>query len=143
VPVVRFAVFPVLLPVLLVLAVVAIEMAAIVVFRVFSPLELGLAMVPSHLPSRFVHTRTLGPIVPVPAGRNVHQAPWDLAPVNHGPTAPVVSRAVPRPARAVPVPAVYEEDLLVVFRHNLYTGADFDQSGCGFESDCRYADLDL
>jgi hypothetical protein len=55
----------------------------------------------------------------------------------------MVSRPVPRAARAVPVPAVYKEDLLLVFRHNLYAGADFDQRGCSFEADCRYADLHL
>jgi hypothetical protein len=55
----------------------------------------------------------------------------------------MVSRVVPHPARAVPVPAVYEEDLLVVFRHNLHTWADFDQGGRGFKTDCWYADLHL
>jgi hypothetical protein len=63
--------------------------------------------------------------------------------MDHDPTAPVVLRAVPHPAPAVPVPTVYEEDLLLVFGHNLYAGADFDQHGCGFEPDCRYADLHL
>jgi len=142
VPVVRFAVFPVLFPVFLVIT-VAVGAAAIVVFRVFSSLDLGLAMVPSHLPSRLVHARTLGVIVPVSAGGNAHQAAWDLSPVNHDPAAAVVARAVPRSARAVPVPAVYKEDLLLVFWHHLYAGADFDQRGCGLEADCRYADLHL
>jgi hypothetical protein len=144
VPVVRFAVLLVLAALLVVTVIVAVETAAVVVFPVFPLLKLGLAAVPWwYLPSRFIHTRTLGPIVPVPAGRNAHQAARNLAPVGHDPTAPMVVRAVPRPARAVPVPAVHEEDLLLIFRHNLYARADFDQNGCGFEADCRYADLDL
>ena len=112
-------------------------------FGVFSPLELGLAMVTSHVPSRFVHARTLGVIVPVSARGNAHQAARDLSPAGHDPAAAVVARAVPRSPRAVPVPAVHEEDLLLIFRHDLYAGADFDQRGCGFEADCRYADLHL
>jgi len=142
VPVVRFAVFSVLLPVFLVLA-VTFKAAAIVVFGVFSPLELGLASVPAHLPAWFVHARTLGVIVPVSAGGNAHQAAWNLSPASDDPTAAMVARAVPRSARAVPVPAVHEEDLLLVFWHHLNAGADFDQRGCGFEADCRYADLHL
>jgi len=132
-----------LLPVFLVVAVVAIRTAAVVVFRVFSPLELGLAPVPSHLPSRFVHARTLGVIVPVSAGGNAQQASRNLSPTSYDPSAPMVARAVPRPARTVPVPAVHEEDLLLIFRHDLYAWADFDQNGCIFEADCRHADLHL
>jgi hypothetical protein len=132
-------------PALLVVAVVVVlETPWFDLFPVVSPLELGLAAVPwGHLPSRFDPARTLGPVVPVSAGRNAHQAPRDLSPLNRHPAAPVVLRSVPHPTRAVPVPAVHEEDLLLVFRDNLYAGADFDQSGCGFEPNCRDADLDL
>jgi hypothetical protein len=49
--------------------VVAVETAAVISFRVFTPLELALGAKRCHLPSMFVEVRaTGGPIVPVPAG---------------------------------------------------------------------------
>jgi hypothetical protein len=133
------------LPALLVVAVVAaVETAAVVVFPVFPLLKSGLATAPWHLPSMFVEIRASGSrVMPVPARGNAQQTSRDLSSVDDDPTAAVVVHAIPRSARAVPVPAVHEEDLLVVFRHNLDTGTDLDQDGRVFKPDCRYADLDL
>jgi hypothetical protein len=133
------------LPVFLMLAVVAaVEAAAVVVFPMFPLLKAGLTAMPWHLPSMFVEIRASGGrVVPVPARGDSQQTSRDLSSVGDDPAAAVVSRVVPLPARAVPVPAVHEEDLLVVFRHNLDTGADLDQDGRVFKPDCRYANLDL
>ena len=141
-PVVRFG--PVL-PALLVVAVVAaVETAAVVVFPVFPLLKSGLTAMPWHFPSMFVEIGASGSrVVPIPARGNAQQTPRDLSSVGDDPAAPVVSRVVPRAARAVPVPAVHEEDLLLVFRNDLDTRADFDQNRRGFEPDCGCADLDL
>jgi hypothetical protein len=43
----------------------------------------------------------------------------------------------------MPIPAVDEEDLVLVFRDDLNPGADLDQNGCGLEPDRRHGDLDL
>jgi hypothetical protein len=137
--------FGLVLSALLMVAVVAaVGATAVVVFPVFPLLKSGLTAVPGHLPSVLVEIRASGSrVMPVPARRNAQQTSRDLSPVGDDPAAPVISRVVPRPARAVPVPAVHEEDLLLVFRNNLDTGADLDQDGRVFKPDCRYADLDL
>jgi hypothetical protein len=96
----------------------------------------------SHLATMLVRASG-GVIVPVLARGNAHQTARDLAPVRDHPTAAVVARVVPIPAHAVPVPAVYEENLLFVFRHNLHARADFDQDRWVFKPDGRDANLHL
>jgi len=132
-----------------------VEMAAVVVIRVFSfdtaavifvfsSLKSGLAARPGPITAMFAEAwATARPVVHVPARGNAPQATRDLASVHDDPAASMIVGVVPNPAHAVPVPAVHEEDLLIVFRYNLHPGADFDQNRRGFKADGWDADLHL